>query len=297
MNAIVSCNQVCKSFAKQRVINHLDMSIYPGQMVALLGVNGAGKTTSMNMMLGLETPDSGEILLAGQSPQSSKARKHIGITPQNSNFPEGLQVKEIIEFVATHYEKPRDTASIMEKFALTKYQYTMTNILSGGQKRRLSLALAFVGNPKLMFLDEPTTGLDLQSRQQVWTSIREAIDDGCTIVLSTHYLEEAEALANRVLILHDGNIKADGTVAEIKALADVSKVCFRCAKRPILDGALDMKYENQQCTIYTQDPDNLIREIVQANIPFSELDVIRASLETAFLKLSNIQQSREEVHD
>lgn len=285
---VISLEHVSKSFGALKVIDDLRLQIKQGQIVALLGVNGAGKTTTLNMILGLEKADSGTVLLDGLAPNNPFARKRIGVTAQNSDFPQGLKVRELIEFVAKHYDAPANIDEILAQFNLTDHQLRLSNVLSGGQKRRLALALAFVGNPEIIFLDEPTTGLDIQSRQQVWEQIRGCVQAGCTIVLTTHYIEEAEALADRVVILHQGKIRADGSVAEIKRLATVAKVCFQCTSKPELSNelAVDISFEHGRCIIYTKRPDDVVRALVHNDVDFTELEVIRTSLEDAFLQVS-----------
>lgn len=289
--SIIRLHEVAKAFDRP-VIANLSLQVEAGELVTLLGVNGAGKTTTINLILGLEKPDHGEIELLGEKPQSLSVRRQIGVTPQNTGFPEGLTVKEVIQFVQAHYAAPRDVAVIAEQFGLQKILDQQTAGLSGGQKRRLAVALAFVGNPRCVFLDEPTTGLDVESRQKIWKAIHNYIASGGTVFLTTHYLEEAEALSTRIIILEKGNIKIEGTVAQIKAMAGFARVRFMTDQVPMkLMHAEKIENAGRWVTLHTHNVDGLIRELVQNGIEFKQLQIMESSLESAFLHM--VQESRE----
>jgi ABC-2 type transport system ATP-binding protein len=289
---IIQLANVCKSFGSFPVIADLSLQVNAGELVTLLGVNGAGKTTTINLMLGLEKPDQGEILLLGEKPQSLAVRQQIGVTPQNTGFPEGLKVAEIIAFVQAHYASPLDIATIAQQFSLQDILDRQTSTLSGGQKRRLAVALAFVGNPRCVFLDEPTTGLDVESRQKIWRAIHHYIAAGGTVFLTTHYLEEAEALSTRIIILEKGCIKIEGTVAQIKAMAGLARVRFMTDQVPIkLTHVEKIENAGKWVTLHTHNVDGLIRELVQSGIEFRQLQIVESSLESAFLNMT--QETRE----
>ena len=204
---IIELKDIKKSFGRKAVLKGLTFSIEPGELIALLGCNGAGKTTTMNILLGLEKADSGTARLFNQPPGAMSVKAQLGVTPQGTDFPEGLKVKEILAFVAAHYDHPLSVTETIERFSLDTIADQLTAGLSYGQKRRVAVASSFIGNPKCIFLDEPTTGLDVQSRHALWDITRTYVENGGTLILTTHYLEEAEKLASRVLVLDDGVIR------------------------------------------------------------------------------------------
>tara|TARA_B100000676_G_C18070209_1_gene843774 strand:+ start:1534 stop:2211 length:678 start_codon:yes stop_codon:yes gene_type:complete len=215
---------VHKRFADTEALRGLSMTVMQGEIVAVLGPNGAGKTTAMNLLLGLRQPDQGTVRLYGQDPRNWCARRNIGVTPQDTDFPEALISREIIELVRTHFPKPASTSDLIERFGLEGFVDRQTGGLSGGQKRRLALALAFAGNPDVAFLGEPTTGLDPGVRRDFWRTMKDFANQGGTLLLTTHYLEEAEALASRVVLIDRGQILMEGNVEEIRAQVGLMRV-------------------------------------------------------------------------
>lgn len=288
---VVQFEGVSKRYAHKNVLEDVSFAVFPGEIVALLGVNGAGKTTAMKLILGQEEPNAGRVRLYGQNPKNPSARAQVGLTPQTVEFPEGLRVHEILSFVAAHYAAPHPLQNMEEAFGLTSFLQAKASKLSGGQKRRLALALAFVGNPQTIFLDEPTTGLDVEARQLLWKMIRQEAQQGKTIFLTTHYLEEVEQLASRVIFLQNHKVRIDGTVENLKKLtsSQLVQVSFTLPEvHAFSQFKYVEKYEHQgaQHTLWTQRSDDLIRELVHAQIPFQNLNVVRDNLESAFLALS-----------
>jgi ABC-2 type transport system ATP-binding protein len=277
---------VLKRYGKTEALRGVDLVIPHGEIVALLGPNGAGKTTSIAILLGLRRPDSGRALLFGQDPRDPAARAHVGVTPQEVAFPPTLRVREVIDLVRAHYEAPLPTTAVLDRFGLADVASRQTGGLSGGQRRRLGLALAFGGRPSAVFLDEPTTGLDVQARREAWQTIREHSAEGRTVLLTTHYLEEAEALATRVAVIHEGRILTEGTVAEIRAQAGLKRVRVRAATLPELPGVVEMVREGSNYTLYTSEPDPIIRVLVEKGVPLQDLEVGSITLEEAFLRLT-----------
>jgi ABC-2 type transport system ATP-binding protein len=289
--SILEFKDVKKSYGKKNVICGLNFSISNNEIIALLGVNGAGKTTTIKLMLGQEIPTSGSIKLFGKNPQDPKSRISVGATPQNVEFPDGIKAIEILEFVHAHYPNPLPIPEMVEKFGLTPFLNFKASKISGGQKRRLALALAFIGNPNIVFLDEPTTGLDVESRKILLQAIKDYSKKGKTIFLTTHYLEEIEQIATRIIFLQDGQIKADGSVNEIKRIANSSltKIIFSCESQLLFDKFHYIDFyesENSNYSLQTTNPDALIYELVENKIPFSNLQIIRENLESAFINLS-----------
>jgi ABC-2 type transport system ATP-binding protein len=201
-----------KKFGNIVALDGLDLQVRPGELFAVLGPNGAGKTTAISLLLGLQQPDSGTARLFGQSPLHVEARRQIGVMMQEVALAPELRVREQIDLVASYYPSPLTPAAAMEMTHTTALANRPYGKLSGGQKRQAQFAMAVCGRPKLLFLDEPTVGLDVQARELMWITLRKLVKSGASIVLTTHYLEEAEALADRVAVLGKGRMLASGTV-------------------------------------------------------------------------------------
>ena len=211
---------VVKRYGDVQALAGFSLTVAAAEIVALLGPNGAGKTTAVNLLLGIRRADSGVVELFGRDPRAWRARFDVGATPQEMSFPPTLRVREIVEFARAHYPHAPATAALLKQFGLEEVARRQTGGLSGGQRRRLAVALAFAGSPQLAVLDEPTTGLDVESRRAVWAAIREYARGGGAVLLTTHNLDEAEALADRIVVVSGGLVVADGTPAELKTLAD-----------------------------------------------------------------------------
>jgi ABC-2 type transport system ATP-binding protein len=213
---------VSKRFGETVALDHVDLAVEAGEVVALLGPNGAGKTTALSIMLGLRRPDEGQAEIFGVDPRGPAARIAVGVTPQEAGFPPTLRVREIVDLVRAHFPFPAPTDELLERFGLAAIERRQAGGLSGGERRRLSVALAFAGEPAAVFLDEPTAGLDVESRRSVWAEIDRYSLDGGTVLLTTHYLEEAERLAEKVVLLARGRVVAEGTSDELAERARAS---------------------------------------------------------------------------
>ena len=214
--------RVSKRFGEKVALDDVDLAVGAGEVVALLGPNGAGKTTALSLLLGLRRPDSGSAEIFGVDPCRPGARVAVGVTPQEAGFPPTLRVREIVDLVRAHFPFPAPTDELLERFGLAAVARRQAGGLSGGERRRLAVALAFAGEPAALFLDEPTAGLDVESRRAVWAEIDQYSSDGGTVLLTTHHLEEAERLATRVVLLAQGRIVADGTAAQLAGRARAS---------------------------------------------------------------------------
>lgn len=267
-------------------LNQVDFTVREGELIGLLGPNGAGKSTLLNTLVGLRKPTSGNAELFGGDPSVPANRKQLGMTLQETGVPATLKVAEAVDLVAAHYPNPENRDELLSRLGLGEIARRQCGGLSGGQKRRLSLALAFVGRPRLVVLDEPTTGLDVESRRLLWDHIRGFHSRGGTVLLTTHYLEEVEALAQRVVVMGKGEVLADDTVDAVRGLATVQRVSMVAERLPELPGVISEERIDKRIHLMTHDADQLIRSLVKLDAEFSGLEVQQATLEEAFLTIS-----------
>ncbi|MBV9406545.1 MAG: ABC transporter ATP-binding protein [Acidobacteriaceae bacterium] len=207
---------VTKSYGAQRALDDVDLKVEPGELVALLGPNGAGKTTAVKLMLGLLKPDQGTVRIFGEDPREARNRQRTGAMLQVGRIPETMRVREHIDLFSSYYPHPLPMAEVIGTAGLEGIENRLFGELSGGQKQRVLFALAICGDPDLLFLDEPTVGLDVQARRGLWKQIRTLLARGKSILLTTHYLEEADMLAHRVVVIQEGRVIANDTPAAIK---------------------------------------------------------------------------------
>ncbi|HEY7596455.1 MAG TPA: ABC transporter ATP-binding protein [Actinophytocola sp.] len=263
-----------KSYADTVAVDGIDLDIPQGQVFALLGPNGAGKTTTVEILEGHRTRTAGEVSVLGQDPaKAGRAwRARIGIVLQTANDAAELTVRESVRHYAGYYPRPADPDAVIEQVGLTEKARTRVKQLSGGQRRRLDVALGIVGRPELVFLDEPTTGFDPEARRHFWDLIRALAADGTTILLTTHYLDEAEALANRVAVISGGKIVAEGTPATLGG-------------RSTAKATVSWVDETGPRSILTDTPTAVINELSAGGRELAELTVTRPSLEDTYLQL------------
>ena len=293
---IARLDGVIKTFGRITALDGANLQIRRGELLALLGPNGAGKTTAIGLLLGLIRADAGTVELFGQDPQCIEARRRIGVMLQSAALPPTLRVGELLRLTASYYPSPRpltETAELAGIGALLKRPYAK---LSGGQQRSVQFALALCGRPELLFLDEPTVGLDIEIRQKLWAAIRQLIAEGCSVLLTTHYLEEAEALADRVCVMAHGRMIHEGTVEALRSRVSLKRI--RCISA--LDVELvrswqhvtDVRRDSERLHITTAEAETVVRRLLDADAQLSELEVQRAGLAEAFTELTrNADQS------
>ncbi|MEP6906551.1 MAG: ABC transporter ATP-binding protein [Pseudoxanthomonas sp.] len=284
----------CKSYGNVLALEGMDLQLQSGQVLALLGANGAGKSTAVGLLLGLLKPDAGEVTVMGQSPHALDVRRQCGVMLQSAGIPERLKVGELLELSRSYYPSPRSIADCVAMAGLEGLVDRRYGKLSGGQQRRVQFAIAICGRPRVLFLDEPTTGLDIEARQKLWQAIRELVADGSAVLLTTHYLEEAEALADRVAVVDRGRLVAEGSVAEIRAR--VSQRRIRCissvdaqhvAQWPdVREATRDGAY----LRIVADAAEPVVRRLLDADPQLQELEVQRAGLADALLELTRKPQ-------
>jgi ABC-2 type transport system ATP-binding protein len=222
--AVAELRGAHKRYGRIEALRGVDLRLHPGELVALLGPNGAGKSTAVGLLLGQRRPDAGSARLFGRDPTLPAARRQVGATPQEIGFPDNHTVREVIDLVRVHYPNPAAAEELLGRFGLADVAGRRAGGLSGGQTRRLAVALAFAGRPRAVVLDEPTTGLDVDSRHRLWEAVRAFVADGGAVLLTTHYLEEAQALASRVLVIAGGELIAQGSIEELVDLAGLGQV-------------------------------------------------------------------------
>ncbi|WP_242145165.1 MULTISPECIES: ABC transporter ATP-binding protein [unclassified Bacillus cereus group] len=288
MEKIIEVNNVSKIFKYKKAVDHVSFHVEKGQIVALLGPNGAGKTTTISMMLGLKEPSEGNVSLFGKSPKHQSVRNRLGAMLQEVSVIDSITVEEAIELFRSYYTSPIAKETLLRLSNLELERKQRCEKLSGGQKRRLNFALALAGNPELLFLDEPTVGMDITSRKKFWETIRKLASEGKTIILTTHYLEEADALANRILLFANGKIIADGTPEEMKATISQKTISFSMKEKiptallKELPHVTGVQFHNQRIILRTDNIDDTLRAIFQKSLPVQDIAVERGSLDEAF---------------
>lgn len=228
---VAAFRQVSKSYGKVKAVNGLDLTLYPGQTVALLGPNGAGKSSSLDLLLGLREPDQGTVTLFGGSPRAAIEAGRVGAMLQSGGLMSDVKVRELVQLACDVHPRGHKPAEVLREAGIEEIADRRVDKLSGGQEQRVRFALAIAGANDLIVLDEPTTGMDVSVRQQFWAAMRAQADQGRTVLFATHYLEEADSIADRVLVLHRGRLLADGSSADIKAWPAPAGSASNCTPR------------------------------------------------------------------
>jgi ABC-2 type transport system ATP-binding protein len=288
---IATLRRVSKNFGEVHALRQVDFSVRAGELVALLGPNGAGKTTAVKLFLGLAKPTTGTVSVFGGDPIHAEVRTRIGAMLQVAKVPETLRVREHIDLFSSYYPNPLPLAETLTLAGLQEIKDREFGELSGGQRQRVLFALALCGNPDILFLDEPTVGLDVESRRVLWEEIRRLVARGKTVLLTTHYLEEADALADRVVVINRGEIIAEGTPAEIKANTAGRRIrCVTSLDIEIvrsLPGVIEVRRDREGLEIRVRSAEPILRELLMRDARLSEIEVTSAGLEEAFLALTN----------
>jgi ABC-type multidrug transport system ATPase subunit/peptidoglycan/LPS O-acetylase OafA/YrhL len=287
---VASLRGVSKRHGAIEALSRVDLDLRRGELLALLGPNGAGKSTAISLWLGLNDADAGAVRLLGGAPQDIARRRGLGVMLQDVELPKDLKVHELITLSASYYEQPMTVKEALQRAGIEALAERPYGKLSGGQKRQVQFAIAICGRPKVLFLDEPTVGLDVQAREALWAHIRALLREGCSILLTTHYLEEAEALATRVAVLAKGRVIASGSVDEMRAL--VSRRHVRCETTlPAVEvrrwpGVVDVSADHAQLAIVATDAESVVRRLLAADPHLSRLEVRQAGLNDAFTELT-----------
>jgi ABC-2 type transport system ATP-binding protein len=287
---VARLHSVTKRYETNTALDRFSFEIRRGEIVSLLGPNGAGKTTAIRLLLGLISPTSGSVRVLGRDPRSSSARTRIGAMLQITRVPENLRVREHIDLFRSYYPNPLSAAEVVRIAGLEGIEDRFFGKLSGGQKQRVLFGLALCGDPDLVFLDEPTVGMDIEARRNLWEQIRVLSTRGKSVLLTTHYLEEADALASRIIVLNKGVMVAHGTPAQIKSRVSGRRI--RCVTQLGVDfvRALptvnDVTEDRDALVITATHPESVIRMMLQRDLTLRDLEISTAALEDAFLALT-----------
>ncbi|MEL6868856.1 MAG: ABC transporter ATP-binding protein [Pseudomonadota bacterium] len=286
----IAARALHKSFKDTHALRDVSVSIEQGQICALLGKNGAGKTTFIKTALGLVTADRGDVQVLGEPAGSLAARRELGVMLQDVDLPDLLSAREHLTLFSSYYARPADVEAVIQMADLEGFADQRYKTLSGGQKRRVQFSVALIGQPKILFLDEPTTGLDGDARRTVWDNVRRLADGGTTVILTTHYLEEADALADRIVVLSDGRIIADDSASNIRN--QVGGTLIRCetaldqSTLTSLPGVKTIETSGRLTTLLTDDGNAALGALLQRDPTLGDLTVRKPSLEEAFSELT-----------
>ncbi|WP_082536145.1 MULTISPECIES: acyltransferase family protein [unclassified Roseateles] len=288
--SVAQLRGVSKRYGSLEALSRVDLDLKRGELLALLGPNGAGKSTAISLWLGLNEADAGVVRLLGGAPQDIARRRGLGVMLQDVELPKDLKVHELVALSASYYDQPMTVREALQRAGIEALAERHYGKLSSGQKRQVQFAIAICGRPKVLFLDEPTVGLDVQAREALWAHIRALLREGCSILLTTHYLEEAEALATRVAVLGKGRVIASGSVDEMRAL--VSRRHVRCETTLAAadvrgwPGVTDVTANDAQLAIVATDAESVVRRLLAADPSLSRLEVRQAGLNDAFNELT-----------
>jgi ABC-type multidrug transport system ATPase subunit/peptidoglycan/LPS O-acetylase OafA/YrhL len=281
---------ITKRYGAVTALANIDIEVRAGELLAVLGPNGAGKSTAISLWLGLTEADEGEVTLFGGSPQELAQRRQLGVMMQDVELPKELRARELVALATSYYANPLRVDEALARAGITQIANRPYGKLSGGQKRQVQFAVAICGRPKVLFLDEPTVGLDIKAREALWTSIRSLLAEGCSIVLTTHYLEEAEALASRVAVVSKGRVIASGSVDDMRALVACRQIS--CESSLLAEeirtwpGVVDVTKEDSRLRITTTDAEDVVRRLLANDQNLARLEVKQAGLNEAFNELT-----------
>ena len=287
---IATLINITKRYGATVALDGLSLSLHPGEVVALLGPNGAGKSTAVKLLLGLIAPTSGTSRVFGSDPREATTRTRVGAMLQVARITETLRVREHLDLFRSYYPHPLPIADILRIAQLQGIEDRFFGQLSGGQKQRVLFALAICGNPDLIFLDEPTVGMDIEARRALWRQIRSLSAQGKTVLLTTHYLEEADALAHRIIVINKGRVISAGTPTEIKR--NNGGRTIRCQTRlsreflQTLPSVSNIEFNEAAVVVTTSEAEMVVREMLLRDETLSNLEIASPALEDAFLALT-----------
>jgi ABC-2 type transport system ATP-binding protein len=287
----INLHDLHKHYGQTKAVDGVDLRVRPGEIVAILGPNGAGKSTTIDMVLGLTRPDRGSVRILDQDPQQAVAAGDVGAMLQTGGLLQYLTVAELITMMASLYPAPMPVPEVLARTGLTELMSKPTTKLSGGETQRVRFAIALVSNPALMVLDEPTVALDVEARHAFWESMRGLATQGRTVVFATHYLEEADAFADRIILMARGHIVADGSATEIKGVVGVRTIRATLVDGDVrrleaLDGVTSVERHGDTVNLQCQDSDTALRALLREYPDVRDIEVVGAGLDAAFVQLT-----------
>jgi len=287
---IAELRNATKRFGTVQAVTDVDLSVRAGELLAVLGPNGAGKTTAIGLLTGLRRPTQGTARLFDRDPRDLEARQRVGVMLQASGVPETLRVSELLNEFRGYYPAPLPLPTVVAAAGLDGLERRLYGELSGGQQRRVLFGIALCGNPELLFFDEPTTGLDVDVRRGLWATLRRLTAQGRGVVLTTHYLEEADALADRIVVLDHGTVIAEGSPSEIKALVPGRRIransSVSTSEALAFPGVQQASRDGAWLDLLTTTAEPALRELMARDPSLADLTVVEPSLEEAFLTLT-----------
>ncbi len=287
---VAALDHVTKPYGALKALDGISLVLRPGEIVALLGPNGAGKSTAVRLLMGLSSPTEGSARIFGADPRIAETRAKIGAMLQVASVPKTLKVREHIDLFRSYYPHPLSMREIVRIAQLEGIEDRLFEKLSGGQRQRLLFGLAICGNPEIVFLDEPTVGMDIEARRSLWAQIRSLAERGKTVLLTTHYLEEADALASRIIVINKGRVVSEGTPQEVKRRFASRKI--RCvtmlssSELWALPGVVDVEQDGSRMCVTAGNAEAVLRTMLMRDADLRELEVINPGLEDAFLALT-----------
>ncbi|MFI6011862.1 ABC transporter ATP-binding protein [Streptomyces sp. NPDC051243] len=295
----VAFDQVSKVYGDVRAVDGLSLTLHPGETVALLGPNGAGKSTTLDLLLGLKRPDSGTVRVFGTGPREAIVAGRVGAMLQSGGLMDEVTVAELVRLACDLHPRPYQVSDVLARAGIAQIADRKVDKLSGGQAQRVRFALATAGDSDLIVLDEPTTGMDVTTRHAFWATMREQADQGRTVLFATHYLEEADAIADRVLVLHRGRLLADGTAAEIKAKAGARRISFDLDDPQTDEPTLralpflsTIAVSGRTVRIQSTDADATVHALYGLGVYPRNLEVAGLGLEQAFVAITEAEEAR-----
>ena len=287
----IDLRNLTKRYGAVTAVNDLTLQVEPGEILAFLGPNGAGKTTTIDMMLGLARPDAGTVQIYGKTPGEAISRGEIAAVMQTGGLLKDFTVEETVQFTASLYAHSRPTAEVLDRAGIAHIAKRRVGKCSGGEQQRLRFAMALLSDPRLLILDEPTTGMDVEGRRDFWTAIREDASRGRTVLFATHYLDEADAYADRIVLIRQGTVVADGTTAEIKNLASgrVVRATLESANVPAinaLQGVTNVELRGDSIIVSCTNSDVVARYLLTETAA-RDVEISSQNLEAAFVALTS----------
>ncbi|NOJ72520.1 ABC transporter ATP-binding protein [Paenibacillus alvei] len=301
MTYAIECTNLVKQFGGFCAVNNINLRFERGQISALLGPNGAGKTTTISMILGLQKPTSGEIKVLGQPAGTKELRQRVGALMQDVKAADGLNVAEVLNLFRSYYRNPLPLSRLLDLSGLHAEAKRRASSLSGGQRRRLAFAQSLAGNPELVLLDEPTVGMDVEARGRFWDTVRALSNDGRTVVLTTHDLEEADAVSDHIAIIAGGAVAASGTSQELKAQTTLRTVSFSLQVEQQdealmqLPGVVKVERASGKIRIHVRNTDEVLSALMQSGWGVRDIDIQSAKLEDAFRTITKSHEAAREI--